>query len=33
MDVDIDLIPPIAITKTYAENVLGILDKREKREN
>ena len=33
MDLDNDLIPPISITKTYAENVLGILDKREKREN
>ena len=33
MDLDNDLIPPISITRTYAENVLGILDKREKREN
>ena len=33
MDLDNDLIPPISITKTYAENVLGILDKREKKEN
>ena len=30
MDLDNDLIPPISITKTYAENVLGILDKRGK---
>ena len=30
MDLDNDLIPPISITRTYAENVLGILDKRGK---
>ena len=30
MDLDNDLIPPISITRTYAENVLSILDKRGK---